>query len=92
VTATKFVADLSGDHLDLPAEVTPDYIVQVHRIEDGAMVDFQRLDKGPAVLRWYHWVQDPHGYPGAQDPREPPCGHWAPYDLPADTYRAVVIW
>lgn len=88
---SKYISPLSGDHLDLPPDLHGHCLVQISEIATGTVVEFQRLDKEPKTLRWYRWVQDPHGYPGAQDPREPPCGHWEPYSVAEGKYQAVLF-
>lgn len=89
----KWAADLEGTELTLPAELdTGDYIVSVHDKVSGVQVWFECLQRYSDSLVWKRWVRDPHGYPGAQDPREDPAGHWEGYEIAKDTYRAVVMW
>lgn len=89
----KWVADLEGTELVLPPEVdTRDYIVSFYERETGVEVSFQALGRHRDKIVWQRWVKDPHGYPGAQDPREEPAGHWEGYEIAPDKYRAVVVF
>ncbi len=93
MSVQKYVADLSGDHLDLPEGCT-DPVVQIYSKFTGELTApgrFGAMFVKDGKLTWQQWVQEPHGYPGAWvGPGDPP-GRWEGYEMPPG-FKAVVLW